>query len=476
MLQRWFGPKIHARVHYFVLLLFVVGIACSKFLMSMGLLLGALNLVLDASFKQYYRRWSENRLLHFVLLFYLLCWLSLFWSDNWSEGFNQLRRLTTLLLLPLIITAKPLPTPNKIKGLLSIFLAAVVITSLVNSIAFHFFSKELALIDIRQMSLFGSHIRFGILVAFAFSISIERIKTSKWYVLPLLWLAFYTYESQVLTGYLAVFVILFGQLIWRYYLKEKFIQIYLLLGVLGIVVGALFYYLSRPIEYHETCPTNPISLRAAWSEKSKLPFDGLDLRGQQLAVTLERYLMSKNGCASKTGLDKLSAQDINFIELGYADIHETKGGIMARLHGLRYQIHHSSNPNDHSLLERLAYWKAARDVIKAHFILGVGIGDVQDAMQAQYDKQNSELRHDRRLRPHNYYLTTWLNTGIFGFLFLLALLYFFLKQQWHYRQLQGFLFGLVFAFSFLIEDGLETQMGLTMFAFFYAFYSRRVTA
>jgi hypothetical protein len=59
---------------------------------------------------------------------------------------------------------------------------------------------------------------------------------------------------------------------------------------------------------------------------------------------------------------------------------------------------------------------------------------------------------------------------------LITLLYFFLKQQWQYRQLQGFLFGLVFVFSFLIEDGLETQMGLTMFAFFYAFYSRRVTA
>jgi hypothetical protein len=476
MLQRWFGPKIHARVHYFVLLLFVVGIACSKFLMSMGLLIGVLNLLLDARFKQYFRRWTENRLLHFVLLFYFLCWLSLLWSANLWEGLDQLRRLTTLLLLPLIITAKPLPQPRKIKGLLSIFLAAVVITSLVNSIAFHFFAKQLELIDIRQMSLFGSHIRFGILVAFAFSIALQRIKENKWHFLLLFWLAFYTYESQVLTGYLALFIILFGQLIWRYYLREKFIHIYLLLGAVAISAGTIIFYLSKPIEYRETCPTNPNSLKVAWAEKSKLPFDGQDLRGQQLATTLERYLLSKNGCASKYGLDKLSAQDINYIELGYADIHETKGGIMARLHGLRYQIHHTSNPNDHSLLERLAYWKTASEVISNHFFLGVGIGDTKEAMHAQYDKQNSELRIDRRLRPHNYYLTTWLNSGIIGLILLITLLYFFLKQQWQYRQLQGFLFGFVFVFSFLIEDGLETQMGLTMFAFFYAFYSRRVTA
>ena len=181
MLQRWFGPKIHARVHYFVLLLFVVGIACSKFLMSMGLLMGVLNLILDGHFKQYFRRWTENRLLHFVLLFYLLCWLSLLWSANLWEGLDQMRRLTTLLLLPLIITAKPLPQSRKMKGLLSIFIAAVVITSLVNSIAFHFFAKQLELIDIRQMSLFGSHIRFGILVAFAFSLALQRIKETKWY-------------------------------------------------------------------------------------------------------------------------------------------------------------------------------------------------------------------------------------------------------------------------------------------------------
>jgi O-antigen ligase len=128
------------------------------------------------------------------------------------------------------------------------------------------------------------------------------------------------------------------------------------------------------------------------------------------------------------------------------------------------------------LLERLTYWKTAQQLISTHFILGVGIGDLQDQMQAQYVKQNSELRPDRRLRPHNYYLTTWLNTGLIGFILLLSILYFYLKQQWNYRQLQGFLFGLVFAFSFLIEDGLETQMGLTMFAFFYAFYSRRVVA
>ena len=56
MLQRWFGAKAHSRLHYLTLLFFVVGMVCSKFLMSMGLLLGSLNLLLEADFRNNLRR------------------------------------------------------------------------------------------------------------------------------------------------------------------------------------------------------------------------------------------------------------------------------------------------------------------------------------------------------------------------------------------------------------------------------------
>jgi hypothetical protein len=89
MLQRWFGAKAHSRLHYLTLLFFVVGMVCSKFLMSMGLLLGSLNLLLEADFRNNLRRLKENRLVHLLLLFYLLFWFSLLWSDNLKEGFSS---------------------------------------------------------------------------------------------------------------------------------------------------------------------------------------------------------------------------------------------------------------------------------------------------------------------------------------------------------------------------------------------------
>jgi hypothetical protein len=55
-----------------------------------------------------------------------------------------------------------------------------------------------------------------------------------------------------------------------------------------------------------------------------------------------------------------------------------------------------------------------------------------------------------------------------------GLLLLFIKRQLQYRQLQGLLIGISLALTLFIEDGLETQMGLTIFAFFFSFYSRRV--
>ena len=43
----------------------------------------------------------------------------------------------------------------------------------------------------------------------------------------------------------------------------------------------------------------------------------------------------------------------------------------------------------------------------------------------------------------------------------------FIYQQWKKRQLLGFVFGAVMLVTFSFEDTLETQMGVTLFAFFY---------
>lgn len=474
MLQRWFGPKAHSRLHYLTLLFFVVGMVCSKFLLSMGLLFGTLNLLLEADFKTYYRRIAENRLVHLLLLFYVFFWISLFWTHNWSEGLDQLRRLTSLLLIPLIIASRPLPSSNKTYGLWSFFLGALLLSSLVNSISYHFFAERFNLLDIRDMSLFGSHIRYGILIGFGLSYAISRYSQNRWYAVLVLWLLFYTFDSQALSGVLTVAIVFLGHTFHFLLTKKRLVWVFGLGALSLVAVGSLVYYLAIPIQTKETCPSNPSSMALAWQKRSSLAFDGQDLRGQDLSSTLERFVRSKNGCAAARGVANLSREEVHLVELGFADVREAKGGLQARLFGLRYQLHHSTNPNDHSLLERVAYWQNATSLIADNWLLGVGVGDVNEQMQQRYQDRRSELRLDRRLRPHNYYLTTWLNLGLFGLLLFIATLVLFIKQQLHYGQLQGLFIGISLALTLCIEDGLETQMGLSIFAFFFAFYSRRV--
>jgi O-antigen ligase len=202
----------------------------------------------------------------------------------------------------------------------------------------------------------------------------------------------------------------------------------------------------------------------------------LDKRKQPVASTLERYLSSKGLCANTKGVQTLTNKDIQFIETGFADVHETYGGIQARLLDIRYQLHHASNPSGHSILERIEYWKNAWAIIENHWMLGVGTGDVDDAMQEMYNKRQSPLTPERRLRAHNSYLTYYLTFGIFGFLFFLYFQLKFIIQQWKWQQRVGFLFGLIALVTFLFEDTLESQMGITMFAFFYAVFSRKITS
>ena len=238
----------------------------------------------------------------------------------------------------------------------------------------------------------------------------------------------------------------------------------------------LCYYLSQPIIYPIPCIEQYDQMESAWNQRSTLNYDSLDKRKQPVASTLERYLSSKGLCANTEGVQKLTDKDIQFIETGFADVHETYGGIQARLLDIRYQLHHASNPSGHSILERIEYWKNAWAIIENHFLIGVGTGDVNDEMQKMYDQRHSSLTEERRLRAHNSYLTYYLTFGIFGFGFFLYFQFKFIIQQWKWKQWIGFLFGIIALVTFLFEDTLESQMGITMFALFYAVFSRKITS
>jgi hypothetical protein len=472
------SPRFHANFQLFTILLLVVGVVCSKFLMSLGLLFGGIGFLLERDFKNYWQQLKSNRLFWFLVAFYLLHFVGLIWSKNLDYGLNDIRVKFSLFAIALIICTRPPFTKVQLTIFYQIFVLSLFLTSLVNFVAYQFFQNKINYIDIRDLSLFGSHIRFGILIALGVLANyfLWNLKANlRWFwVLSSIWFVFYTYFSQVLSGVISIAVVVFVLLIWELYQHRKWIIIIGTLLLLVAVNIGLIVYLSKPINQKSAFQQDYVSLKQEWNKRAKIPYDSLDLRKQGLKFTLERYLISKNLPVRGDGLAKLSVSDIQNIEKGYADINETKSGLMARLFGLRFQIHHSQNPSGHSLLERLEYWKTALEIIKENPIIGVGTGDVNDQFLSKYDELKSPLTEERRLRAHNSYLTETVTFGILGLVFFIYWLLYFLYQQFKFQQLFGVVFMLVAISTFLIEDTLETQMGVTFFALFYAVFSRRI--
>jgi len=106
-------------------------------------------------------------------------------------------------------------------------------------------------------------------------------------------------------------------------------------------------------------------------------------------------------------------------------------------------------------------------IINNNLITGVGTGDIQDEFDNYYRQDQSELKSQYRVRTHNQYLTFFITLGIFGFIwFLYATIYPLLL----FSRINLILFvsQMVLLLSFLTEDTLETQPGVTLYAFIIA--------
>lgn len=504
MLNRIFGKNFHDHLHFFGISVLAVGLPSSKILLSLGTMLILLNILLEGDFKNYWRQIKANNLFIILLLYWGMHIIGLLWSQDLNYAFSDLRIKLTLIVLPLVLTIKPIQSAAQLKLILNLFIAALCLTSLINFASFYNWIGNKTYDNVRELSLFGSHIRYGILISIGAGVTLFYMQTltstKKWILLPVfIWFCYYTFFSQIISGLLALIIVSLVFIIFNAFKKGKKIGyvslalsfVLLLLPLIlwipnfqnsSTVKGSqLESYTSNGNKYkHLFVPGKPPltyicdkELRSEWKKKSTVPFDSLDERGQVISYTLIRYMSSKDLRKDSTHFQKLTQHDLKNIEQGIASIDETKTGLIARIDGIKFQLYHSGNPNGHSLLQRLEFWKTALKIIKNNWFIGVGTGDVQNAFNAQYIKDNSKLIPENRLRAHNSYLTSWVSFGVFGFILFTGMIILFLRYHLKYCNYMAIMFILVAASTFLIEDTLETQMGVSFFAFFYGLFITR---
>lgn len=496
-----FSQKTHNIIQFASLSLIAIGMPSTKILMSIGLVLAIINWMLEGKVMEKWVKIRSNHLLLIIIVFYLLLIIGISWSWDPLQGLKDLKSRMPMLLLPLILATSPLMEEKQIHRLLQLFLAALFVTSLYNVLSFNNVFGEYAKDDIRGLSRFASHIRYGLLISLGFGIclwfQLNNRKFNLIYSLLAVWLTFYTTYSQVLSGTFAFILVILTTVFFLLYQWKRIVALSFA-GIILIGVGWILSYLLNLSHEHVNCRELPeftekghrynhncqafseINGKAIltyyseeemfleWNKISDMDFMGLDKKGELLRMTAARYMTALGLTKDANGINKLTAKDIRNIENGYSYPNEKNEIIMPRIYGVKYQILNNRFPNGHSLLQRLEHWKTSIFIIKKYWLTGVGTGGNQKAFDWAYNETDSLLNQENRLRSHNMFLTYTISYGIFGALLFIVLLRTAFRYAWKNKNLLSLMFLAVICGSFLIEDTLETQLGVTIFGFFMA--------
>jgi O-antigen ligase len=458
-----------------------------------------------------FRMFFNNPAAVVVVSLYLMHVAGLIYTTDLNYALKDLRIKLPLISLPVIIaTTEPLK-PERFTRLLIFFVLAV----FAGTMASMYMLITTHVADPREISIFISHIRFGLTICLSVFILIYFIVNKKYnrkislavIVSGILWFLMFLLILESVTG---IAITLLLGLIFLFYYIFRFRSIifkilvasFLLLTVflswqyINIVINNYSYpekvdlasldrYTKLGHPYvHDTSTygiengkyvglyINFFELKREWEKRSEIKFEGRDHKGQELQYTLIRYLNSKDLRKDAEGVRSLSNEEINHIENGIANVrYIERFNLSSRFEqmamGYINYINHG-NPNASSVMQRVEYWKASAYIIKKHWLTGVGTGDLNLAFEKAYLSLDSRLESAFRNRSHNQFLAIFIAFGIGGLiLFLFSLVYPGLKTGKFYNYLYIVFFIIIFM-SMLTEDTLETQAGATFFAFFNA--------
>lgn len=509
-----FPEKFHRFIYIFALILLVAGLPLSKFLMSLSQIILVCNWVLEGDLKNKFRDFIRNKTALLLSSLLLLHLLGLFYTSDFGCALKDIRIKLPLLLLPLIIsTSKPL-SQKVVDVILKLFIAAVIIGTIISMLILVKVIHR-PVVDTRAISIFISHIRFALLICVAACISIYFIFNSLrftnkvvWSAI-VLWLVCFLIILESLTGLITLSLVVFVLLIYIVIKSEiRVLKYGSLLFLIAAICLQVYYvksianekahketikskkvdvYTSRGNLYEHDARSNLTEngyliwvnynskeIEEVWNLRSEIKIGNQDLKGNNIGYTLMRFLTSKGLKKDADAVASLTNEEVIAIERGVANVdYQNISSLRGRIHETLWEIdlyRTTGDANGHSLTQRFEYWKAAIGIIKNNFLFGVGTGDLPKAFEQEYIKNNSTLSNEWRLRSHNQYLSIAAAFGFVGLIWFLATLIYPLLIKNNRLDFLYITFFIIAAISFFTEDTLETQAGVTFYAFFNSFF------
>jgi O-antigen ligase len=121
-----------------------------------------------------------------------------------------------------------------------------------------------------------------------------------------------------------------------------------------------------------------------------------------------------------------------------------------------------------SVISRVHIWKVGIDIISQNFLTGVGIGDTEDELARKYKTYNYQELYRQKANAHSQFFETFIELGLIGFLLLMALLIYPIKQSRDKGNYLFLFFLFILSFNFLFESMLSKISGAIFFGFFYS--------
>ncbi len=508
---------LHTWIHYTGILLMIAGLPFSVFLMSLSQFFLAGNWILEGGYKDKITRFTNNGPALLLSGIFMLNAISYLWSENSHEALKMLRINLPLFLFPFLVSGRA-PLSTKVFGIfLRLFILSVFLSVVVCAVIGLPRWIDGTFADIREVSLFISHIRFSLLIDLALLLSLwlwfqpsVYLWSFERYALPLvaLLLLLFLLILQSLNGIFilaavglgwflltpsnatsrkikrtASWVLVSGMILLGYTLSASWHQYFTPAAIYSrplsqkTVLGNAYRHQLDLIEngHYVHAFVCESELRAQWQLKSKVNIDSLDQKGHPIYETLIRYLNSLGLPKDSVGIHSLKTTDIRNIENGMANFRYAGWfGLRMRFYQLMYEVSFmrsgAKNASGHSVMMKLEFWKTAFFLIKENPLLGYGIGDVPDSFKLYYKANNSWLHNKWWMTAHNQYLYWAVSSGLVAL--VLYLLCFFGPLGYAYvrRNRPFMLYFSIAAIAMLTEDMLTTQAGVSFIAFFYSFF------
>jgi O-antigen ligase len=442
--------------------------------------------------------------------------LHLIWlvnTSDWAYAAKDLR-----IKLPLLVLALALGTIKLSRtDLKKVFVALGIGIFIATMVGYYlYFSDPMVKMDPRSMAPDISHIRLSLMIVVFIGGCLEFFceVDAKWKlfsIISVLNALVFLYFLQTLTVLFVLFgglgILLIRQVIIR---SGKGVRIIVFASVVAIPVFLAFAMKSYYSSYFELADDAlPIMDKTdegngynhydtlqiengnylyanisehemvdAWNERSEVKIDFDPKETNALFDRLLRYLTSKGLAKDKRGVESLSSQDIANIEAGFPAVaYVEKSGLELRIHTFLHGTHLYLTKGilqGSSFYQRFVYWQIGYSLARENLVTGVGTGDVKQSFNDAYVDFPIFIESKYRHRAHNQYITFLVTFGVLGFIYFLAFLGV-LIYRWRNQRLFLF-FAIVALVSFLSEDTLETQAGVTFFSFFVGLFSAASSA